>query len=144
MEAVTRERPPALAPGASVGEAAGLLRETGVSVVVVREGDDVVGVVTGSDLVAVLAETDGRPSVGAVMSTPVETVAPTATLPEAAARMREAGVRHLVVDDGGTYDGVLSAAALAPHCSRHNLDIEWGAEPLRVDDGGGGSVAAGD
>lgn len=125
-------------------EVARHLRRPGVSAVVVLAGADVAGVVTASDVVALVAETDDRPSVDAVMSSPVRTVSPGATLPTAAERMRGAGVKHLAVVDDGTYAGLLSADALAPYCSRRNLDIEWRGEPLRVDGGEDGEVVVGD
>lgn len=132
-------------PSTPVTEAAQHLRDPSVPVLVVRdETGDLVGVVTESDLVALLAETDDVTAVDEAMSAPVTTIRPSATVSEAAERMREAGVKHLpVVDDRGAYRGVVSASTLAPYCSRRSLDVEWTAEPLRVDASSTAGVTAG-
>lgn len=132
-------------PSTPVTDAAEELRDPSVPLLVVLDGtDDLVGVVTESDLVALLAETDDLTTVEAAMSAPVTTIRPSATVTEAATRMREAGVEHLpVVDAQGTYCGVVSASTLAPYCSRRSLDVEWTGEPLRVDASGPTGVTAG-
>jgi CBS domain-containing protein len=127
--------PPPIAPGTPVDEAAGHLRRPGVSALVVRDGDAVAGIVTGSDVVGLVAETEDRPPVRAIMSTPVAAVTPTATVREAAARMRTNGVRRLAVVEAGAYRGVLSAGTLAPYVAPSDLEIEWRGEPVRVDGG---------
>jgi CBS domain-containing protein len=130
--------PPTVTPELSVTEAAGYLRSPEVPALVVFEDGAVVGIVTESDVVALVAETDERPPLRTVMSSPVVTVSPAATLTEAAETMRTTGVRRLpVVDDGG-YCGVLSARTLAPYLPRSDLDIEWRGVPMRV---GGGDPA---
>lgn len=135
--------PPTIPPETSVTEAAGHLRRPGVPALAVREEGTVVGVLAESDVVALVAETDERPAVRDVMSAPATTVRPTATLAEAAEAMRAAGVRTLPVVDGA-YRGVLSARTLGPYLSRHNLDIEWKGEPVRVTSGERGEFAASD
>lgn len=122
-------------PSTPIDEAAAHLRVPSVPALVVRdEADDLVGIVTESDLVALLAETDDLTTVATAMSAPVTTIRPTATVTEAAATMREAGVKHLpVVDDRGAYHGLVSTTTLAPYRSRRSLDVEWTDEPLRVD-----------
>jgi CBS domain-containing protein len=115
-----------------------------VPALVVSEGDTVVGVITESDLVAMVAETDERPPVRSVMSTPATTVSTDATVFEAAETMRTAGVRHLPVVEDGVYCGLLSTTTLAPYLSRHNLDVEWTDEPKRVGATERRGVTAGD
>jgi CBS domain-containing protein len=136
--------PPTTTPETSVREAARYLRSPEVPALVVFEEGTVVGVVTGSDVVALVAETDERPPVRAVMSNPVATVRPTATLSAAAETMRTTGVRHLpVVGDGG-YGGVVSARSLAPYLPRNALDVEWRGDPLRYGSAAGPGVTADD
>jgi len=144
VDAVRTEGARTVTPETPVAEAAEYLRNPDVPALPVVEEGAVVGMLTESDLVAMVAETDGRPTVGAVMSTPVTTVSPTATVHEAAERMRSAGVKHLPVVSDGAYRGLLSVDALAPYCSRHSVDVTWRGEPTRVDAAERGGVTAGD
>lgn len=141
---VDTSSPPVIEPETSVVEAASLLRRSDVPALVVLDDERPVGVVTASDVVALVAETDERPAVHAIMSTPVLTISPAATLPEAAETMRAAGVKHLAVFSGGVYRGLLSAGTLAPYLPRNSLDIEWAADPLSLDAPEGTGVPAGD
>ncbi|QLG49080.1 CBS domain-containing protein [Natrinema halophilum] len=133
-----------IAPDTSVTEAARQLRRTDVPALVVIESDAVVGVVSESDLVAMVAETDERPTVRALMSTPVTTTTPSATLSEAAETMRASGVKHLPVVSDGRFRGLLSARALAPYLPRHRLEIEWRDEPMRLESADDLGVTSGD
>lgn len=144
VAAVDCTTPETITPETSVRDAASALRQPGTPALPVLEGDSVVGIVTESDIVALVAETDTLPSIRDIMSMPVTTVSPTATLPEAADRMRTAGVKHLPVVDDGLYLGLLSADTLAPYLSRHSLDIEWQDDPLDVDASGNGGLTVSD
>lgn len=126
------DSPPTITPETPVAEAARYLRRPGVSALPVLDGGAVVGDVTGSDLVALVAETDDRPSVRTIMPTPVTTIAPSAAASEAAERMRDGGIKHLPVVEDGCYRGVLSVSTLAPYLPPYALDTEWQAEPIRV------------
>ncbi|WP_251341430.1 CBS domain-containing protein [Haloplanus halophilus] len=144
VDAVGLREPPTISPGTSASAAAAYLRRATVSALPVLADGDVVGVVTDSDLVAMVAETADRPAVRAIMSAPVTTISPDSTVCEAAERMRTAGVKHLpVVTDEG-YRGVVSAADLAPYLPRYSLDIEWQDDPLSVGTDGGRKFPAGD
>jgi CBS domain-containing protein len=130
-------------PETSAMEAAGYLRQPEEPALVVREGEDVVGVVTESDVVAVVAEGGSNPPVASFMSAPVVTVPPSTHVGLAADRMRDAGVGLLpVVDEGGTYHGVVTREALAPYLSRHRLEITWDSDPLTLG-GSDGAESAG-
>jgi len=144
VETVTTPTARTIDPETPVTEAAERLRTTDVSALVVLDAETVVGVVTEGDIVALVAETDERPPVGAIMSAPVTTITPETTVYEAAERMRTAGVKHLPVVDDGVFRGLVSASALAPYCSRHNVVVDWADEPLRVDGSGTPGVTAGD
>ena len=126
-------------PETSAMEAAGYLRQPDEPALVVRDGGEVVGVVTESDIVAVVAEGGSNPRVASFMSSPVVTVPPSTHVGLAADRMRDAGVGLLpVVEADGTYRGVVTKEALAPSLSRHRLEIPWDSEPLTL----GGSDGA--
>ncbi len=117
-------QPPTIVPETSTTEAARFLCRPDVPAVSVRDDDGVVGLLTESDVVAMVAETDAPLDVGAVMSEPIPTVTPEMTLVETAETMRKSGLRHLPVVEGTEYCGVVSADTLAPYLSRHRLDIE--------------------
>jgi len=130
-------------PETSAMEAAGYLRQPEEPALVVREGEVVVGVVTESDIVAVVAEGGSNPPVASFMSSPVVTIPPSTQVGLAADRMRDAGVGSLpVVDDGGAYHGVVTREALAPYLSRHRLEITWDSDPLTLG-GSDGAESAG-
>lgn len=125
-----------LAPGTSVTEAAQVLRDPAVSALVVLDEDTVVGIVTESDFVALVAEDPDECSVDAIMSTPVVAVSSTASITAAANRMRETGVKRLPVVDDGVYRGIVSSTALLPYLSPRRLEIDWQREPLHLEPSG--------
>jgi CBS domain-containing protein len=144
IEAVDAPSPRTVDPETPVTEAAQYLRRTDVPAVPVLEDGDVVGIVTESDVVALVAETDDRPAVRAIMSSPVTTIPPTTTVPDAAERMRTAGVKHLPVVEGGRYRAMVSVRTLAPYLPRHRLEIEWCDEPMRLESAESRELAASD
>lgn len=137
---INTELAPTVRPNAPVSDAAEALRCPDAPAVVVVDGGTPVGIVTESDIVAMVAETEQQPPVRSVMSAPVTTIPATETVAEAAERMRSRGVRHLPVVDGGTYRGLVSAATLAPYLSRRRFDIEWSGEPLSIADAADGTL----
>ncbi len=130
-----------LPPETPVDEAAERLRDPEVPVLVVLEDESVVGVVTESDFVALVAEGRTDLPVERIMSSPVVTIEPSASITLAARRMRESGVRQLPVVENGAYRGVLTASALSSYLSRHSLEIDWKNEPLRIEREATGTVA---
>jgi len=131
---------PTVPPETSTVEAATRLRQPEVPALVVSSGEEVVGVVTESDVVAVVAEGGENPPVDSYMSAPVVTTSPSTDVGLAADRMRDAGVGLLPVVDDGTYRGVVTRDALAPYLSRHRLEVTWEGDPLTL----GGSDPRGD
>ena len=103
---------PTLPPQATLAQARALMAQQPEAGVVVLEGQRPVGVLTLRDLTRQVAEdtlAQERPLLSDWMSQPVHTIAPDASLNEAAARMLALGIRHLVVvDDRGEFQGVLS------------------------------------
>lgn len=133
-KAVT-EQTPAVRPDCSIPDGSDLLRDPAVPALIVRDSaDEIVGVVTESDVVAGVAEGAADHPVESCMSSPVVTVSPATPVGLAADRMRDAGVSLLpVVDDDGEYHGVVTRDTIAPYVSRRRLDITWDAEPLSLD-----------
>ncbi|QPV62367.1 CBS domain-containing protein [Halosimplex litoreum] len=144
IETVTTPSARTITPETPVTEAAEQLRAPDASALVVLDAEAVLGVVTEGDIVAMVAETDERPPVRAIMSAPVTTITPGTSVYEAAERMRTVGVKHLPVVDDGVFRGLVSASSLAPYCSRQNTDVDWTDDPLRFDGSGTTGVTAGD
>ena len=144
VDSVTLQPSRTIAPETSVSEAAQSLRRTDVAALPVLADESLVGIVTESDIVALVAETDDRPAVRMVMSSPVTTISPTATLSEAAETMRTAGVKHLPVVDDGNYCGLLSVRTLAPYLSRHRLEIKPHDESMHIDSADSHELTVGD
>ncbi|AZH26068.1 CBS domain-containing protein [Haloplanus aerogenes] len=142
VSAVTTESVPTVPPTTTAVEAATRLRRADVCALVVRDSSGaVVGIVTESDIVAVVAEGGENPLVESFMSTPVVTVDPTTPVGLAADQMRDAGVARLPVVDGGErrsstddgYRGLVTRDDIAPYLSRHRLDVDWQGDPLSLD-----------
>lgn len=87
-----------------------LLRESRSSSAVVLRGEEAVGIVTEWDFMELLLEGDPPTDapVSRVMSSPVISASPDATLPEAAATMAAENIRNLLVTDAGETVGVLT------------------------------------
>ncbi|MDS0476044.1 CBS domain-containing protein [Natrinema sp. 1APR25-10V2] len=126
------------APDATATEAATLMRGEGVSsVVVVRDGEPV-GIVTEGDFATELCERGdlGHLELSGVMSTPLTSIAPTASIVDAVELLRSSEIEHLPVvedgDDHGTLAGILTTTELSyyvPHLA-HRPDHHE-AEPAR-------------
>ena len=105
-----------IASGASARVAASLMRDRRVGSVVVEEGGIPIGIVTEGDLARkVVAE--GRDAERAtakeIMSAPVATIEPSASVEEAAAMMKRLGVKRLVVVLDGSVRGIVTATDIA-------------------------------
>lgn len=105
------------------------LREPGVESLV--ECGSVVSIVTASDIVALVGErVDYGAPAWTFMSAPVVTASPADDLLDAAATMRETGVRRLPVLDGNALVGTIKVTGLARHLPEYRLDVEWKGVPL--------------
>jgi|GEM_PF-7872 len=93
----------------SIREVAKLMAENNVGLVVITEDHTLKGVVSESDIIkALLNGVDLNAPVEKIMTSNVITVAPDATLAQAAMLMAENNIRHLVVAEGIKPVGVLS------------------------------------
>jgi len=102
--------------GQTLAETARIMRDSGIGVVLVVNGETLVGVVTDRDLVVRgLAAGAGPDSpVGPLCSPRLVSVTADADLAEAELLVRENAVRRLpVVEDGGQVVGVMSLSDLA-------------------------------
>ena len=105
----------AIAPDASVQEAASRMAQHNIGALLVREGEQVVGIVTERDIARRVATAD-RPvkqmTVREIMHAPVQYVPPSQTNEECMALMTEARLRHLPVIDDGRLVGLVSIGDL--------------------------------
>ncbi|MCR9256217.1 MAG: CBS domain-containing protein [Alphaproteobacteria bacterium] len=96
---------------ASVKEAAIAMKERGVHSVLVVEGDALLGIFTGADLIDRVVANGRDPDatkVGHVMTSGVETVPPDTLAIDALRKMSDGGFRHLPVVKDGRLVAVLS------------------------------------
>ena len=100
-----------VAPGASVYEALQILAEKNAGALVVTEGGKLVGIISERDYarkVALVDRTSRDMLVSEIMSSNVETVAPTASIEECMELMTERHIRHLPVLKDDELVGVVS------------------------------------
>ncbi|MCS7366495.1 MAG: CBS domain-containing protein [archaeon YNP-WB-062] len=100
----------------SVFEAAKLMVEKKIPYIIVLDGGKPVGIVTEEDLISKVLAADRDPKItklSDIMTTPLLTIDPDATLREAAAIMSEKRVRKLPVVRDGIIYGVLTTQDVA-------------------------------
>lgn len=138
-----RYRAVSIGPQADLVDAARLMREHHVGLLVVADGGAPLGVITDRDIVleAVAAGIDPKAvTVRDAMTPDPVTLATGTSLEEALDSLRMAGVRRApVVDDGGRLEGVLSIDDVVDHLAlqlgavagslRHEQAIERLARP---------------
>jgi len=103
-------RPPITAEaGISIREAARIMAERRIGLLVLTKGGELYGVVSERDIVRAVAEgVDMEKPASSIATTRVVTVDANADISEAAELFRRHGIRHLVVTKGGELYGVLS------------------------------------
>jgi len=99
-------------PMLSATKALQLMKRLGIHHLVVMDGGRIVGIVSERDGVAVGALLLADSSVSDVMSTNVTSIAPTASIGEAASRMRSRGVGCLPVVAGRRLVGIVTRSDL--------------------------------
>ena len=103
-------------PEATVREAARVMRDRGVGAVIVARGDAPLGIVTERDLARRVLAAGLDPDAtraAAVMSTPLATIEPAASVEAAAEKMRRLRVKRLVVVLDGLVRGIVSTTDVA-------------------------------
>jgi CBS domain-containing protein/acyl dehydratase len=126
-------------PTATVREAARVLDDADIGSVVVVSEDGVVGILTESDVVALVARDGdaGEVTVEDVMSAPVETVTPDTSIVAAARLLRERAITKLPVAEGEDLVGIVTTTDLAnylPHVRHAAADADHSPGAVRRTD----------
>lgn len=106
-----------VAPHETLSDAAWAMRDVDIKSVAVIDGDcDPVGILTSTDFVQLAADQvdPTEATVEDYMTTPVETIAASATLAEASTRLRDSGFNHIPVVDGEVV-GILTTTDVLDH-----------------------------
>ncbi|MFQ5509221.1 MAG: CBS domain-containing protein [Leptospirillia bacterium] len=111
---IMSHNPVSVSPATGIREAAQLMRTMRIRSLLVKEGAEFVGILTGTDLASrVLADDVNEDlTVGDLMSSPLLTIDRNTALHRANQQMIEHHVRHLVVVEDGFPVGILSARDL--------------------------------
>lgn len=105
----------------SLRNAGKLMLEHGIgSVIVVDDDEQLEGILTATDFIRVIAESDPDPNatVGASMSTDVTTITANEPIRSVADLMLEQGFHHVPVLDDGEVIGVITTTDLTAYISR--------------------------
>lgn len=95
----------------SIIKAASVMDENGVSSVVVKEGNKFSGMITERNIISRVVSKGLDPKkikVSEVMSTPLITISPDATIEEAARKMRDNKIRRLLVEENHQKIGIIA------------------------------------
>ncbi|WP_226009962.1 cyclic nucleotide-binding/CBS domain-containing protein [Halomicrobium salinisoli] len=116
--------PLTVSPDTFVEEAANVLQEEDIGSLLVAEDGDLVGILTTTDFVDIVAASKPKAetTVERYMSTDLTTVTAQITVEDAAELMIEEGIHHLpVVDDDGAAIGILTTTDLTNYVSNPEL-----------------------
>jgi CBS domain-containing protein len=131
VSTVMREDVPTVSLADAASTAADRLRASAAPAVVVQaSADPVAGLVTETDVVAVLADRRTDPPVSEVMTSPVPTTNPAERLGGAAAVLREATVDAVPVVETDRVVGLLTSEAVDAVLER--LGVDWEGAPVTV------------
>jgi signal-transduction protein with cAMP-binding, CBS, and nucleotidyltransferase domain len=95
----------------NIMKAASVMDENGVSSVVVKEGNEFSGMITERNIISRVVSKGLDPQkikVSEVMSTPLITISPDATIEEAARKMRDNKIRRLLVEENHQKIGIIA------------------------------------
>jgi signal-transduction protein with cAMP-binding, CBS, and nucleotidyltransferase domain len=96
---------------ATIIQVADLMKKSSIGSVLVTDGENLVGIVTETDIVHKAVAEDQNPhvtKVESVMSYPLVTIETHRYIPEAAEMMVQNGIRHLAVTEKGQVVGMIS------------------------------------
>ena len=115
-----------ISPDSTIFGAAGVMEASGVGALAVIDNGHLVGIVTDRDLVrrGLARRAPEGARVDSVMSSPVATIPGSANLDSAYGAFRVSGVRRLaVIDDDGSFEGMLTLDDLLLRVAEHLCDV---------------------
>ena len=113
-DVMTRDLP-VVGPSDNLRKAAREMKEAGVKALPVRDGDQLVGIITDWDVTRAVAE-EGDPAqqrLSEFMSTDLVSVTPQTSFMDATEEMADRRIHHLLVCEEGRFCGMV------------HLDVEW-------------------
>ncbi|MDY6764686.1 MAG: CBS domain-containing protein [Halobacteria archaeon] len=105
-------------------EASKKLYENNIGSLLVVEGGDVVGIITESDVVRLIAERKDVSDieVSEFMSSPVISVSSSVKVEQAAKKMKENEIKKLAVVDDGELMGIITTTDMSNYLPRYHLE----------------------
>ena len=103
-------------PETSVVEATKIMSARDISSILIKTGDDYIGIFTDRDVMRKVVASGLDPNVmmaGEIMSSPLITISEDAGIEEAAEKMRDSKIRRLVVKNESTVVGIISETDIA-------------------------------
>lgn len=119
---IMTKRPKSIGPKTSIVSAAKTMRAARVGSLFVKKGQQLVGIVTDTDIVRrgiASGKPVGKLVVEKIMTTPICTIEGSQSVDDAQDMMGDLGVRHLAVTKNGTIVGVISVRDLLLHYKRY-------------------------
>ena len=119
----------------SVAEAARTMQKAGATEAIVVSGSVPQGIVTERDILYKVVASGSNPSmvkVGAVMSSPVQTIDETSKVGEAIAKMSKFGIRRLGVTRNGSLVGIITQKAMVTGKAKQNVPLPELLQPERL------------
>ncbi len=108
---IMTKRPKIIGPKTSIASAAKTMRQARVGSLLIKNGKQLVGIVTDTDIVRRAVATGkplGKLAIEKIMTTPICTIEGNQSVDDAQDMMAELGVRHLGVTKNGEITGVIS------------------------------------
>jgi len=124
---IMTKRPRGVDSGTSIVTTAQTMRDAGIGSLLVKKGEQWVGIVSESDLVRRAVANNRNltsQTVDMIMSAPVATIEANCMVHEARDLMRKLGVRHLGVTRAGEIVGVVSARDVLSYYEQYALSKE--------------------
>lgn len=119
---IVNKRPKSIGPKTSIASAARTMRQARVGSLLIKNGKQLVGIVTDTDIVrraVALGKPLGKLTVEKIMTSPICTIEGSQSIDDAQDMMADLGVRHLGITKGGSIVGVISVRDLLLHYKRY-------------------------
>ena len=138
---IMTKRPKIIGPKTSIASAAKTMRQARVGSLLIKNGKQLVGIVTDTDIVRRAVATGkplGKLTIEKIMTTPICTIEGNQTVDDAQDMMAELGVRHLGVTKNGEITGVISVRDILSFYKRYaqskiSTDVNY-SEPKIMQD----------